>query len=169
MLDFRIHRLVFVGYSPKQTISAIQWSIACLDGAGAASEAAHEPRIAGALAHWSAHPMRLARRQFFRRVPEGCCRSRLEQLSRALQCSTACCRHQRRPSQLATAGKWSRWRWKSRSREGAMCADRSVSDGWLVAWLTSSVCGRRTLRGHLHVSLCERRCLLRTVINSVRY
>ena len=32
-------------------------ALACLDGAGAASEAAHEPRIAGALAHWSAHPM----------------------------------------------------------------------------------------------------------------
>ena len=48
-----------------------------------------------------------------------------------------------------------------------MCA--LCSGGWLVARLMSSVSGRRTLRDHLYVFVCERRHLFRTVINSGRY
>ena len=48
-----------------------------------------------------------------------------------------------------------------------MCA--LCSGGWLVARLMSSVSGRRTLRDHLYVFVCERRHLFRTVINSDRY
>ena len=48
-----------------------------------------------------------------------------------------------------------------------MCA--LCGGGWLVARLLSSVSGRRTLRDHLYVFVCECRHLFRTVIKSGRY
>ena len=100
----RIPRLVFVGYLAR----CHSMADACLDGAGrrlcgGALEAHGRHIRASAIAADG-----LARRQAFRRVAGACSRSLLQTLLRAPQCSAACCRHQRRPSQAVTGGKWRR-------------------------------------------------------------
>ena len=113
-------------------------ALACLDSAGAASEAAHERRIAGPVGAPTSGAGVLARRQVFRRVAEGCCRPRPQQLSRAARMLCRVLLSPCRPSQAVTGGKWRRWRLKRRSRERATCA--RVVYRWLVGRVTDVEC-----------------------------